>query len=1600
MSVTSWFLVSSSGTRHRLPREMIFVGREDCELMLQSRSVDKQHAVINFDANTDEHMVKDLGSLNGTFVNDLRIPEQTYITLKLSDVIRFGYDAHVYILEKSQHMVPEEALKHEKYTSQLQIRTKTLEAKVKEKLQLQSSGRTKDSVSSVKGHDKTERRAHSLAAATDPLISRPTPLYGQPSWWGDDDDPAHKKQTTGPQESTEPAEDVSRHEINGCLPDSGTKSILSSRREPSYFKIPTKEFLQQSVNKSESQVQEVPTKDTTDTSQCVSSTTTPAVVQSHASFTIEFDDCTPGKMKIKDHVTKFSFRQQRKLPSAEVAATPTKVMSSENKVADWLVQSDASMSRRRSQADHVYYINSDTSALKMDDENYSKDALCNDTEDPVINGNNFVGSGHQVSSQVSQTPQKTVPDSYPSPESQVRSCPRKAEHHQAFVIEFFDNAQKKHSQSCTDSMAQLDLLELRTRLEKASKSSSPTGERTVSSPPYSPSTPPTQRYTVPLKDSGSSISRRTGSLHGEKTEDRLSSSFSSRSSSFLAGRPFSSVGKRSKLAREFAAKFLKQAKQTSSASWEQNSPPETAQTRPENISPPEQSPSSPTPSTPFQPQTSSPIHQPVPLTAPVMPLVSQTAEPKSPHGTFRNEEDDSLSDAGTYTIETDVQDKDVEEARSQIDQVFGVVESPEPTSQRESETPAAFRPVIIQGREQHRQDSCGELRAAPEQGQSQAQLEAEVFHGGLKWMSCWASLADSCAESGCKSEIRGLLSQMELSEAGKMIHKPPFQQRDNNNSDGSRAWRILPEVPPVEKNATSTPSIHVQCDLQSTFDIGENTMVSSGSQDDLNRLKVQDDVEPDSLSDASKSDDGSIVEQRTPQSDTEEKKPEDNLRLPTKSSLLYIGSEETLSKPECGGSIGSAPMIDRKVNTTFSTATLTKHQGKRESAKIKPTISAPLVVQQTQNPDTREGVFAPLVRQESFTMDHPSSSRLPNISSQPALVDPDSDSSQRACHQDTHSYLKETEDVLAALEAKLQAVQPDTTPTPVMDSLSGESDMDTSSTVSQQSSKTRPSTLTKKTSNSCFHREQSSGSLTSQDSNQHFSTTEHLEGKCRSLVADCKSRSDAIRKPAGLRRRGTAYGSTDFSDDLQGSGIRSSDQESSTNQIVKKYTIPLQKDDCKTSKVAQVLSRTKRLAAPRPTRTSILRRARLGGASDNEGPETEKQVQETGNLPAKHPQEVRKLSRLDMLAMPRKRTGSFNTQSDTEASVAPVLPGRMTGFSNRSTEFGGNCVRRASAPGLKPVGRPQKAPLNKTLITRGRSSSAKYASSTATSNSPCNQSRPLVALHPKPQARESGDENQDGQGFHSWSTHSAEIARLSQDLAKDLAILAREIHDVAGDGDPKSDEVESFAPAFTVTAHEQLMQRIPEAGLNYPRVPVRSSAARESEEDFQDSGENWQLQIQNRDETAEDSRMLNPMSQIIIAIKDNTDQLAEKMKVLFQDKMDVWDKIEARVNSNRDLPAIKTSNKEIVSILKELKSVQQQLEVINAVVGPAAHCEAPRTSAYAALSLATSRSSKSSMLRDWRTVHSVARRGGGLRCAESSGDAGRCQTGFRKAKSE
>uniref|UniRef100_A0A286XEZ5 FHA domain-containing protein n=1 Tax=Cavia porcellus TaxID=10141 RepID=A0A286XEZ5_CAVPO len=176
MSLTSWFLVSSGGTRHRLPREMIFVGRDDCELMLQSRSVDKQHAVINYDASTDEHLVKDLGSLNGTFVNDVRIPEQTYITLKLEDKLRF--DVSFSFLNK--------------FTIQLQLSQKSSESELPKSACAKSiESKVTDAATEVQ-HKPTEALKSEEKAVDVSAMPRGTPLYGQPSWWGDDEEEDQK----------------------------------------------------------------------------------------------------------------------------------------------------------------------------------------------------------------------------------------------------------------------------------------------------------------------------------------------------------------------------------------------------------------------------------------------------------------------------------------------------------------------------------------------------------------------------------------------------------------------------------------------------------------------------------------------------------------------------------------------------------------------------------------------------------------------------------------------------------------------------------------------------------------------------------------------------------------------------------------------------------------------------------------------------------------------------------------------------------------------------------------------------------------------------------------------------------------------------------------------------------------------------------------------------------------------------------------------------------------------------------------------------------------------------------------------------------------
>lgn len=206
--------------------------------------------------------------------------------------------------------------------------------------------------------------------------------------------------------------------------------------------------------------------------------------------------------------------------------------------------------------------------------------------------------------------------------------------------------------------------------------------------------PPTQQVTVPLKSQGHSGPQRSSSLKREKTEGEAgSSSSSSRSSSGIIVRPFGSVGKKSKLAQEFAAEFLKDSGEKDSSPTKDKVSPPPMSAPPVMVSPPHaQIPFPQEPpalssvsylSSPLQPPVASKSFKPAigpaqvaplghpsgPHMSPMLSLGVHGGDPKISQRIVRNEEDDSLSDAGTYTIETESQDKEVEEARNMIDQV-------------------------------------------------------------------------------------------------------------------------------------------------------------------------------------------------------------------------------------------------------------------------------------------------------------------------------------------------------------------------------------------------------------------------------------------------------------------------------------------------------------------------------------------------------------------------------------------------------------------------------------------------------------------------------------------------------------------------------------------------------------------------------------------------------------------------------------------------------------------------------------------------------------------------------------------------------------------
>ncbi|XP_058511336.1 centrosomal protein of 170 kDa protein B isoform X1 [Ochotona princeps] len=1482
MSVTSWFLVSSSGTRHRLPRELIFVGRDECELMLQSRSVDRQHAVINYDQEKDEHWVKDLGSLNGTFVNDIRIPDQKYVTLKLNDVVRFGYDPNMYVLERVQHRVPEEALKHEKYTSQLQVSVNGAapvrgEAQPEPPLYCESSNPRPD---------KGDRRPGAEAAAYR------TPLYGQPSWWGEDDGdgtlPEGRHQEEPCQEH--PKEPLPLP-VADSEPDGSPTGFrapaeppgYSFRREPSYFEIPTKEA-------PEAQAQAVPRGSGGDSEVA-------PVVQSHASFTIEFDDCSPGKVKIKDHVTKFSMRQRRP-PARE--PTAVEVVSAETKVADWLVHNDPSLLRRAGPGDDRHSTKSDLPVRSRSPKGHKhEDGTQSDSEDPLAKAAAAAVAGASVEPGTEQV----------RLQRQIKRDPQELlRNQQAFVIEFYDEdtPRKKRSQSFTHTPP---------GDPRADKRRGPSGpaERDRAAP-------------------GAVGPQRASSLKREKTEERLGGPAPAPRT---PARPFGSVGRRSRLAQEFMAQCLGDGPPTTRPGPEKAPP----------ILPAALTPRGPSPAV-------SPAPQP-PGAAPQLPRAG------------RVEEEDSLSDAGTYTIETEAQDKEVEEARRMIDQVFGVFESPELCRA----SSAAFRPVIRGDREEPRDAAVAQRVAvlqefaarvpgvAPSAEHQGPQLPGSP--GAQKWVSRWASLADSYSDPG-------------LAEEG-----PGHRAGESEGTPHARTRRLLPQLPGDRADGPVGPDAARRSGPRPP-ELGSEP---SGC------LVGREDVDPDSLSDTSGSD-GS----RGPERGQE---PQEGLAWCQERHLSRAAREPAPTSFFIGDQNGDTTFPRKPAAAPGEAGGAPARAGLCSSSSSDRKLALQLRAGRSPEPDS-PGLALPREASSKEPASGPPAPEQPlRVSSHPLLQDLAAARASRldVPTQDTQLLLKDTETALAALEARLLSKTADSDgggmPGPPEDSLSGDSDVDTASTLSLLSGRNGPSPTTPPALG--LQKEKPPATLDSGSARGRPSAKQP-----RPPGPTDPGRGEPARHPA-VRRGPGPRGALDWPEDERGP---SSDHEAPeatgagrpgvTRRPAAPPPPPAPREEPSRSstsaqKVQQALTRSNSLSTPRPTRASRLRRARLGDASDTEAADSERGA--LGNPePAGRPaaEQTKKLSRLDILAMPRKRAGSFTGPSDTD--TGPARPG----FSGHSAELC-RTNRKPTMAEARAIARKAAATSTATSsprqpFSRARPGSARYASnprrrqqgsdctstseeeygshhgspkhtrshaSTATQTPRAGSCSRARSRPPGPRDTDDDEEEPDPYGFIVQTAEIAEIAKLSQTLVKDVAILAQEIHDVAGEG---ADSLESggparspslgsvpSTPASTISAREELVQRIPEASLTFQKVPPGCLNSRDFDQNMNDSrGEDAlanKTRLRNHEEVIFDNLMLNPVSQLSHAIRENTEQLAEKMKILFQNTGRAWEDLEARINTENEVPILKTSNKEISSILKELRRVQKQLEVINAIVDPSGNLD-------------------------------------------------------------
>lgn len=511
------------------------------------------------------------------------------------------------------------------------------------------------------------------------------------------------------------------------------------------------------------------------------------------------------------------------------------------------------------------------------------------------------------------------------------------------------------------------------------------------------------------------------------------------------------------------------------------------------------------------------------------------------------------------------------------------------------------------------------------------------------------------------------------------------------------------------------------------------------------RLLGQEDVEPDSLSDASGSDGGRGPEPGGGPQEERRRSPQEGLvwmrgRCSPRTgepapSTFFIGDQngEAALPRKTSAAPGEAEGPGRAAQPSAPP---------RDSVYVSASGRMALRLQTGRSPDsespalTREATA--FIRQESFTKEPASSppvpGQLPNISSHPLLQDL---AAVRASRMDIHSQdtqliLKETETALAALEAQLlskSAAEAEgeavSAPGPPEDSLSGDSDVDTASTVSLLSGKNGPSPTSPQLLG--LQREKPPSPQAAQDLGgvPPSSAREWLLEKPRRLVGPTDTgRGEPVRRLAA--RRGP--GSLDWPDEERGSGLgrdgsdtATSDHETpsitragrpgSRRKPAAPPPSPAAREEqgrvsASAQKVQQALTRSNSLSTPRPTRASRLRRARLGDASDTEAADGERGPlgsHEPAGRPAA--EQAKKLSRLDILAMPRKRAGSFTGPSESEAAPA------RAGFSGRSAELSCSGRKPTRAEAQTAARKAANAtPAARQPFSRARPGSARYSS--------------------------------------------------------------------------------------------------------------------------------------------------------------------------------------------------------------------------------------------------------------------------------------------------